>query len=192
MIATKALASAQEIKLRFQERSSDRHTDLTLRITELNKMVDFVTEKNETLQKRTAQFERDLEEKEKECTRLKSLLTNGKSRSNDDALFPAFDSHHVKKSDDFQPMDHNFPDFGPTDTMSTVSADMIHGSDTWGNEFDATSSISSAFSANSSFADGTRTEPSERRKMERDALRKYVRKRYLKSKTSSGRSTHSG
>jgi len=192
VIATKALASAQEIKLRFQERSSDRHTDLTLRITELNKMVDFVTEKNETLQKRTAQFERDLEEKEKECTRLKSLLTNGKSRSNDDALFPAFDSHHVKKSDDFPPMDHNFPDFGPTDTMSTVSADMIHGSDTWGNEFDATSSISSAFSANSSFADGTRTEPSERRKMERDALRKYVRKRYLKSKTSSGRSTHSG
>ena len=72
-----------------------------------------------------------------------------------------------------------------SDTMSTASADLGNPSG-WFADFGDSSTIDSTDHQGASFS-GILSEPGaggqSRRAIERDALRKYVRKRYLKSKT---------
>jgi hypothetical protein len=73
------------------------------------------------------------------------------------------------------------------ESMSTYTADLGEATKGWIQDFDSQSSHSGSAGMKESF-DGARSEPGanqSRRSMERDALRKYVRKRYMKHKTSS-------
>jgi len=195
MIATKALASAQELKARYKGKGGDRSAELLEKIQELNTNIDFLSKKNDSLERKTSRMERELKDKEKEVAELRSSLHERGLSKGEDKLDKFLDSN--KDRDSFHPLtDDGFPAFGsctssPTqagtsllmnDTMSTQSAE-LHGGSGWLHDFDSHSVYSSDDAA--SFA-GARTEPSEsksRRSIERDALRKYVRKRYMKSKT---------
>lgn len=191
LIATKALASAQDIKTRYRVRDGERQADLTQKVAELNSSLDFLSKKNDSLERKTTRMERELQEREIECSELRDKLhcvEKSKERPSETLDEKKTDKHG------FQSLKNGVPTFetcSPTqagslvlnDTMSTQSAE-LHGGSGWLHDFDSHSTDSEDDSA--SFT-GVRTEPSEsqsRRSIERDALRKYVRKRYMKSKGS--------
>ncbi|GAX10952.1 hypothetical protein FisN_2Lh482 [Fistulifera solaris] len=206
VIATKALASAQEIKSRVKDR--ENNSELSARIVELNKMVDFVTGKNEDLQKKIVLLEREIHDRKVECSALKEKLQiaefkqKGEKGSEEKPAKSRSNGFGFDR-DTFQPLEtsfdpHGFDTFAKFDdtastkleqieSMSTNSADFGHTND-WLNDFDG-SSIESGPSQSRPEA----IVSDERRSIERDALRKYIRKRYLKSKAmNSTQSNHNG
>jgi chromosome segregation ATPase len=183
LIATKALASAQEIKARYKGKGVDRNHELHDKMAELNSSVDYLSKKNESLERKTSQLERDLQEREEECAELRKQL---KKKSKLD------DFMDRGKNNGFHSLNNNgFPDFGtatsPTQAASTLvtATDSMSSSSGWLHDFESHSTDSGEDAA--SFA-GIRTEASSdaksRGSIERDALRKYVRKRYIKSSSS--------
>jgi chromosome segregation ATPase len=193
LIATKALASAQDAKARYKGKGQERQAELNDKISMLTTNVNLLTEKNEILQRQTSKVERKLQEKEAECAQLKERLRSLDNNAPEkrDKLDEFIERNRSPKiqnfGDGFATFDtesptHSDPSLEINDSMSTQSAD-LQGASGWLHDFDSQSIDSSEAT---SFA-GIRTEPSEsqsRRSIERDALRKYVRKRYLKSKTS--------
>ena len=196
LIATKALASAQEIKARYKEKGSGRHAELNDRVAELHSNLEFLSKKNDNLQRRTSKLEIELQDREMECSELKKQLRT--TNSNDDMNMndekeekDPLDDYMTRNAEKngFTMMDGDgFPSFDSSpssshevgETMSTQSADWLH-------TFDSASSDSGSGpeSAPGGMA-GMRNDAAPsfaRRNIERDALRKYVRKRYLKSKT---------
>lgn len=185
LIASKALASAQDMKARYRNKGGDP----AKKQAELQAEIDFLVGQNEELETKTADMEQDLLDKEKECNELKGKLRQFQGKPN------KLDGHLTKAKDDFSAFDDvGFPAFdadsptqpdslGFNDTMSTQSGDIQRSAGGWIHDFDSGST-----SSGGSPRDDARTEPSDlhsRRSVERDALRKYVRKRYLKTKVSS-------
>ena len=186
LIATKALASAQDLRTRYKERGSERNLELNDKVTELNKNLEFVTTKNDELQRRTSRLEEQLRAREAECSNLKSRINNQDSLSRRPPRIDRFISLSNSKppqgdsptgSDDFE----SLSDGASADYNDTGSADMA-SSPGWLHAFDS----GSTDSGDNGSSSGIKTEPADlsRRSIERDALRKYVRKRYLKSKGS--------
>jgi DNA repair exonuclease SbcCD ATPase subunit len=182
MIATKALASAQELKTRYRERGSDRQSELNGKVSELNQNLEFLTSKNDELQRRTSRLEEQLNAREAECSELKARL----GKQNVAARRPTKIEGNFISLSNQQPSQYLSPsgsdtgeslsDAASVEFNDAESTDMA-SSPAWLQNFDSGSTDS---------GDGVRTEPADlsRRSIERDALRKYVRKRYLKSKGS--------
>lgn len=74
IIATKALASAKDIQMRYKDKTEGRHSDLMGRMHEVSDSVDKLTAKNEQLQRKVTSLERDLRDRSLECKRLKDQL----------------------------------------------------------------------------------------------------------------------
>ena len=190
LIATKALASAQDMKARLKNKSDH---DLIQKVDELNTSIDYLTKKNETLERKTSRMERELQQKELECGELRNKLqrsaTKDKfnvSRRLDDKIHDDDGFHSINPN--FQTFDTSSPTtkassaFAMTDSISMGSGEHPASSAPgWLHDFDEDDSDESSAVSFS----GIHTAPSEaqsRRSIERDALRKYVRKRYMKSK----------
>ena len=214
LIATKALASAQEIKTRYKEkgvRDSDRNTEYKLMIDELNASIEFLTGKNDKLKARSNRLENELHEKNVECARLRDELKDSKENGGSssslgrgfeaDGFFPLEPQQQgvggrnsSGKMNDFMLMESGFrsspqdrQSLSPTslelprEALSTNSANL--GKPTsWLEDFD--NDKKSTFAGDVGVVkseNGGGVEKGSRRAVERDALRKYVRKRYLKS-----------
>jgi chromosome segregation ATPase len=216
LIATKALASAQEIKTRYKQRGnsgSDKYNDLQIKIDELNAEVEYLTGKTDNLRNKAHRLETELHEKNIQCAKFRDELreqetksTQGSSASpsQDTAGFMPVDGGEINgggklnefmsgreenlgSKSDFMLMESGFSfqenDINDTlvaeslmnESMSTRSADL--GSATkWLQDFEDGKSVFSE-------ASGAKTEPSPTkttRSTERDKVRSYVRKRYLK------------
>ena len=220
LIATKALASAQEMKSRYKEkggRDSAQNGDLKNKIEHLNGQLEVVLKKNESLQRRTAALEAELKRQansSKETVRgstgsvssnqnlhaatsgssLKGFHNGVTTDADGFALmdefgdtFPSFDDQLSTSSPTSQNTSHSNGQskHAPFDeTMSTYTADIGETTKGWIHDFDSMSSES----GNRDSFDEAKSEPGvsqSRRSIERDALRKYVRKRYMKHKGSS-------
>jgi chromosome segregation ATPase len=194
LIATKALASAQEMKSRMKGKSDDRQSELSQKVEELNTSIDFLTKKNESLERSTSRMERELQQRELECGELRNKL----NRKNTDKPSVMRKLDEKIDNDGFQSISadfHTFDTASPTtrassglmmnESMSMESGEPQVASG-WLHDFDSQSTDDSEDDSNVSFL-GIHTTPSDsqsRRSIERDALRKYVRKRYMKSKVS--------
>jgi len=109
MIATKALASAQEIKTHYRERGaieSDRQTDLQLKIDELTASIEYLTSKNDKLRHRISRIEMELHERNKECAKLKDDIREYETSSKHSS---SFNSALSTDKDGFIPL-ANLPD----------------------------------------------------------------------------------
>lgn len=184
LIATKALASAQEIKARYKGRERDEKTQ------ELQSVIDTLSQKNDDLQSKQTKLKRELDDRRKECATLKTALQKPTSEitSSGDTIEHTEEEFRFVK-DTLSPFQNNIGrsstdsfDLGSVsielnDTLSTQSAE-LNAASGWLHDFDSREPDEPASSS-------AQTEPSSssRRSIERDALRKYVRKRYLKSKT---------
>jgi chromosome segregation ATPase len=89
IVATKAIAQAQEIQNKYKEknsRESSSKADLESKIESLNVSLEFLASKNEDLQKKTARLEAEVREKSVDCStkgrkRLSTRLwSKGESR----------------------------------------------------------------------------------------------------------------
>lgn len=90
MIATKALASAQEIKARYKEkgvRESGRQTDLHLEIDELTASIEYLTGKNDKLRTKAKRLEMELHDKNKECAKLRDDVREYETKSTQSSSF---------------------------------------------------------------------------------------------------------
>jgi chromosome segregation ATPase len=194
LIATKALASAQDLKARCRSLESGRQADMSEKISELNSSVEYLTKTNEGLERKTSKMERVLQEREKECNELhEQLKRKEKVRSR---LSERLDE---KKLDDdgFQSIDGGFPTFetvtaSPTtrasslvlnDSMSSQSEE-AHGATGWLHDFSSQSNDSDDESASFAEVRSKASSTQSRKAIERDAMRKYVRSKYMKSKGS--------
>jgi len=206
MIATKAIASAQDLKRRFKEKGeSERNSnniELAKKVSDLNASLQSLTSKNDTLQRRTSRLEQQLRAREDECAHLKAKLQkpdNGMKTLDDPFLsaptFPMSDDGDEKRnspsSDGLDSVatgssSHSYESIndGGSAATSPVSSQVTSGSaGGWLQNFGSAESVDSVDNDNVSFS-GIRSDPTDksRRSIERDALRKYVRKRYLKSR----------
>lgn len=228
LIATKALASAQEMKSRYKEkggRDSAQNSELKNKIEHLSEQIEFLSKKNESLQRRTATLEAELQDRNitprdtvggssnsvahSVGNSVASSVGSGGSRkvrpaASGSSSMKGFHNGVSTDSDGFALMDEledTFPSFdsqSPTsqltsqskkqvpfdenETMSTYSADIGETTKGWIHDFDSESTSSSN---NRDSFDEAKSEPGvsqSRRSIERDALRKYVRKRYMKHK----------
>jgi chromosome segregation ATPase len=193
-IATKALATLQEMKSQFKKKDDDRLTKFSQKVDELNTNLDFLTKKNESLERKITRMEMEVQQRELECGELRNKL-QCKEKTKPSAMRNLDDK---VENDGFQSINPDFQTFdtcSPTtrassslvmnDTMSMESAEPPVASG-WLHDFDSHSTDDSEDESNISFT-GIHTAPSEsqsRRSIERNALRKYVRKRYMKSKAS--------
>lgn len=239
LIATKALASAQEIKNRYKEkgnRESSKQEDLHLRIDELNASVEYLTDKGDKLKKKTMRLEAELHHKNKECAKLRDDVREAETKSTQSSSFDsaerkgftsltegqaedregkmdAFLNRGIDPNDEpmknFELMETNFSVGGNEvgsggsaasgsrsggsggsslsdplgDSMLTTATD-FGISTKWLADFEDGKSI---FSSDNSSGDDSTTQTDStpkkgQRTAERDALRKYVRRRYLKRK----------
>ena len=216
IIATKALAQAQEIKAKYLEkgfRESDRHVELQIQIDELSASLDFLNEKNDKLRSKVVQLETELREKNMECIRLKDALRDAAGPQEKAPVISDFsalvDEHgflpldlsdtnspilKAGKMDEFMLMESGFSmvhsdessqsssTFMMDESMSTNTAN-LGGATHWLEDFHNNNNNNNTGSVCES-GDGVRSEPGAhgipRRSMERDSLRKYVRRRYLK------------
>jgi peptidoglycan hydrolase CwlO-like protein len=92
LIATKALASAQEIKSRYKERGyreSGKQTDLELKIDELNAEVEYLTGKTDDLRKKANRLEAELREKNMQCAKLRDELREQETKSTQSSTSPS-------------------------------------------------------------------------------------------------------
>jgi chromosome segregation ATPase len=189
LIATKALASAQEIKARYKDKGSGRHAELNERIAELHSNLEFLSNKNDNLQRRTSKLEVELHERQAECAELKSLLQRVQKPSDDEKKdHDPLDQFMTRSADKdgFALMNDGFPSFDSSPASSHEMNETMSTQSQWLHNFETASTASDASGSVAESTPEVRTEPSQpssRRTIERDALRKYVRKRYLKSKT---------
>ena len=192
LIATKALASAQDMKARLKNKGDN---ELVQKIDELNLNIDFLTKKNETLERKTSRMERELQHKELECGDLRNRLQRSATKDKlnisrkldeklDDDGFHSINPNFQTTFDTSSPTTKASSAFAMTDSISMGSGEPPVGSTAsgWLHDFDDEEEDDSDDAVSFS---GIHTAPSEatsRRSIERDALRKYVRKRYMKSK----------
>jgi hypothetical protein len=212
IIATKALAQAQEIKSKYMQkgfRESDRHAELQIQIDELSASLDFLNEKNDKLRSKTLRLETELRDKNMECIRLRDTLRDAahQEESHEEKSvrsdFSLVDEHgflpldlsetntqlKVGKMDEFMLMESGFSmvhsdepsqssSFMIDESMSTNTAN-LGGATRWLEDFNSDNAGSFSESG-----DGVRSGPGAhgipRRSIERNSLRKYVRRRYLK------------
>jgi chromosome segregation ATPase len=208
IIAAKAVQSAEDMQKRFKNRDRTQQSELMQRMDELSDNVDTLSRKNETLQRKIGMLERDLREKNLECRRLMDQLrhTDG-NHSFRDAPGPAIDDAHSAfetsgvRIQTGAPMDPEgyglgLEPFSPMESMSP-SAD-FGGENMFSKEVefpdfeqklsedistDAASRWSHDFESDNRSAgiDSVGSEPigRSRKSIERDALRKYVKQRYM-------------
>jgi chromosome segregation ATPase len=219
LIATKALASAQEIKSRYKvqgSRESDRHANLELKIDELSASVEYLTGKNDKLRNKTLRLEAELQKRNKECAKLRDDVREQETKSTQsssigppaEGFMPVDEgSRDLKqgKLNNFMLMETSQPEsqsefmmmetgFSIQENASSLSSDS--GGDAadanntadlgvatkWLHDFEDGKSVFSA-------EDSAKSEPSPpkgQQTAERDALRKYVRRRYLKRQKAAG------
>jgi chromosome segregation ATPase len=190
LIATKALASAQEMKARFEDRGSD--SGQASKLDELTSSLKYLSSKNDNLQRRTTLLEKELEDREVECSTLRTELTLlQKSRRSKKEIQDQSLSRHIGSEIDgasFAKFDDSPIISGDTaDTVSMKSTDTksaeLGSRSSWIHDFDEASTDSGQLDHSSMSEIQTEASQSDsRRSIERDALRKYVRKRYLRSK----------
>lgn len=221
IIATKALASAQEIKTRYKQRGyreSDKQTDLQLRIDELNAEVEYLTGKTDDLRKKSMRLEAELREKNIQCAKLRDELREQETKSTQSSSTPASadkegfmpvdggedtqsDTRGGKLNDfmnvreegvggsQFMLMESGFS-FQESDTVNTsnISDTLVHDSMSTqtADLGDATKWLHDFEDGKSIFSDGATSEPGPKssRSAERDKVRNFVRKRYLKRNSS--------
>ena len=217
LIATKALASAQEIKTRYKQRGyreSDKQTDLQLRIDELNAEVEYLTGKTDDLRKKSLRLEAELREKNIQCAKLRDELREQETKSTQSSSTPSstdkegfmpVDGGEDSKSDtrggklndfmnvheegvgasQFMLMESGFS-FQESDTVNTsnISDNLVHDSMSTqtADLGDATKWLQDFEDGKSIFSDAATSEPGPKssRSAERDRVRNFVRKRYLK------------
>jgi chromosome segregation ATPase len=240
IIATKAIAQAQEIQNKYKEknsRESSSKADLESKIESLNVSLEFLASKNEDLQKKTARLEAEVREKSVQIARLKeergsprdygpkenqgytdnqsfaspsteSNSSNGSRRlgasssrrsrssptksrrksrngfaeldSSGNAIFSPFDGDSSDSLSSASRLDKHVAAQSSKDesplTSKSLGGDFQHSTE-WVSDFEVD------FDSNSDLNEA-RSEPGyeqvARQAIERDALRKYVRKRYLK------------
>lgn len=194
MIASKALSSAQEIKARYKDRNpASGNDELENQVASLTSALGQAKKSNGSLQRKLARLEEELTRREGEYSELKEQLERSgnapktgkidqfvaKSKPSESPLSRQLESASTAVStlsDGTQAFELASQSIGVTETMSDVGA----SSDPWGMQQVSSGSTDSSDSI--SFA-GVRTEPGDRRALERDALRKYVRKRYMSVKS---------
>ena len=234
IIATKAIAQAQEIQNKYKEKnsreSSSKVADLESKIESLNVSLEFLASKNEDLQKKNARLESELREKSLQMSRVKeghgSPGDYGPKENQgfvENASFssPSTDSNasmsrrpnsttrrsrsspiksrrksrngfsELDNTDAFSPFDET-----PEHTISKLDQHVAaqstkreapghvtsHSVGEFGQPSEWVADFEVDFDNSSDFHDA-RSEPGvarTRQSIERDALRKYVRKRYLK------------
>ena len=191
-------------------RESDRHVEFRIQIDELSTSVEFLNDKNDKMRCKTLRLETELREKNLECIRLRDALRNDSQKNDPDddpivSNYGLVDQHgflpldlketrkpsKIGKMDEFMLMESGFSmsqsdepsqdsSFMINESMSTNTAD-LRGATEWLHDFN--SDNASGFGES---VDGVRSEPGAqgiaRRSVERDTLRKYVRRRYLKQK----------
>jgi len=219
LIATKALASAQDMKNRFKEKGghySAKNNELKNKVEHLNEQIEFLSKKNENLQRRISQLEGELQYIPKDKIRssgssvssntqqIQSLnsatssmkgLHNGVSvDENGFALmdeisdtFPCWDDPTISPTSLSTDQSKNSGKQAPFDETEINSVSNSTHTTGWLHEF---GDSDSAASSNHNSFEEARSEPGmsqSRRSLERDALRKYVRKKYLKSQATSSR-----
>jgi chromosome segregation ATPase len=193
VIATKAIAQSQELQAKYKqrgERDSDRKADLAMQIDSLNVSLEFLTSKNEELQSNVTRLEEELYDKTLECKMLASGSTSPRDYGPTDKSRKLAVTDKEKKDSPRQSSlqrklsQNGFTEFSPFDDRESESHKHGHDSsksvdvgqtNEWFADFDDSDS-------RSDFHD-VRSEPGinkSRQSIERDALRKYVRKRYLK------------
>lgn len=212
IIATKALASAQEIKVKYMQkgaRVSDRHAELQIQIDELNTSVEFLQDKNVKMQRKTLKLEAELRDRNLECIQLRDVLhgisrQEGPSRAIETDYGPV-DQHgflplsitesnspnQIGKMDEFMLMESGFsmtePDEPSQDSSFMINESMSTNTANLGGAtqwlHDFNSDLASNFGES---VDGVRSEPGTGGAVPpsigRDSLRKYVRRRYMKQK----------
>mmetsp|Transcript_30634 Transcript_30634/g.43475 ORF Transcript_30634/g.43475 Transcript_30634/m.43475 type:complete len:484 (+) Transcript_30634:113-1564(+) len=215
LIATKALASAQEIKTRYKNKGYDMQAGYKSKVEELTASVDYLTSKNDKLRKQQSRLESELREKNREVVRLRdqmrdqTFLPRGTfASSQSDGFLPMKDTVNGFISLDSQMestdkqkkrgkmnefmllengfagssfhMDQQSMSSGSSqdlinDTMSTKTAELGEATK-WLQDVESNSDVSSTHEIKSEPGTGR----TNSRSAERDQLRKYVRKRYIK------------
>eukprot|EP00547_Thalassionema_nitzschioides_P005771 CAMPEP_0194218736 /NCGR_PEP_ID=MMETSP0156-20130528/24481_1 /TAXON_ID=33649 /ORGANISM="Thalassionema nitzschioides, Strain L26-B" /LENGTH=1350 /DNA_ID=CAMNT_0038948201 /DNA_START=8 /DNA_END=4060 /DNA_ORIENTATION=+ len=200
MIATKALASAQEIKARYKEKGaleSSRQTDLQLEIDELTASIEYLTGKNDKLRTKSKRLEMELHGKNKECAKLRDDVRDYETKSTQGS---SFNSSISTDKDGFMPLGkfQNEPDgmmtamtenaFSISDEQSNSSSsnpvmdsslnktEYIGEATKWLQDFEDSKS---AFSNEDSTINSCQE---NKRSAARDSVRKRSRKRYSKLK----------
>jgi hypothetical protein len=188
---------------------SDLKDQYREQIDELNESLVYVTEKHDLLKQKTQRLEADLRNKAMECARLKDLLNDAAAQgatrdppsSKSSQGFLPMDngnaSNGTKKGiqlmeKGFEPFEEDSQSASQADSsamidtsMSTATADLGEATK-WLADFDTNDDDCKKQPNNEGFeplGDDAQSEPGlsqSRRSIERDALRKYVRKRYLK------------
>jgi chromosome segregation ATPase len=195
VIATKAIAQSHELQSKYKqrdERDMDRKADLALQIDSLHVSLEFLTSKNEELQSIVTRLKEELQDKTLEC----KMLASGSTSPRDYGLMDRSRKLSVaeretkasplqrKLSREEKNRQNGITKFSPFDEtesesympghVSSHSVDIVQTNE-WFANFDE--------SDNRSVFHDVRSEPGinkSRQSIERDALRKYVRKRYLK------------
>ena len=228
IIATKAIAQAQEFQNKYKVRNSRESAskaDLETKIESLNVSLEFLAAKNEDLQKKTSRLESELREKEIESARLKDAFEpRGQNSPGDygpkenlgfaenEAFSPSPDSENKSSSSSrrsrsspikskrkprngFAQLDNAFSPFEEVQEsnkleqlVSAYSAkrESLHASSRsvgdFGQPVGWVADFEGDFDSKSDFHDARSDSgiARSRQSIERDALRKYVRKRYLK------------
>ena len=219
LIATKALASAQEIKNRYKQRGyreSDKQTDLQMRIDELNAEVEYLKGKTDDLRKKSMRLEAELREKNIQCAKFRDELREQETKSTQSSSTPSSTDKdgflpvdggenprsgklnefmHVREervgANEFMLMESGLS-FQESDTINTsaVSDNLVNDSmSTRSADLgDATKWLQDFEDGKSIFSEGATSEqlPKSSRSAERDKVRNYVRKRYLKRNVDRG------
>jgi mediator of RNA polymerase II transcription subunit 21 len=203
LIATRALSQAQEIKTKYRERGAN--SELEKDVFDLNSQVDQLKKKNESLQSKLSRLEEELTRREGECSELHDQIrrvdinsaSGGKmdlfvtkmKRNFDSAIietastaastaFSATSGNYSALSSDKPTMHESPSPSSGNAAVSTQSAELAVA-DSWIDAFDSESVDSSEYPV--SFSE-IRGESIDKSSIERDALRKYVRKRYMNSR----------
>ncbi|GKY92175.1 hypothetical protein MPSEU_000188800 [Mayamaea pseudoterrestris] len=196
MFTSKALSSAQEIKAKYKDRSASsdngRHAELEDQVASLTAALGQMKKNNYSLQRKLARLEEELTQKEGEYSELKVRMgSSTKSQTGDEADRYVAKSHPGEPpactiiesastaastmSGGTQALDSPSRSLAFTESMSDV------GADPWGMQ--PFSNSSSDSSDNSTSFAGVRAELGEKKSTERNALRKYVRNRYMNAKS---------
>ena len=199
IIATKAIAQSHEIQAKYKERGerdSVGKANLVMQIDSLNASLNFLTAKNEELQKTVTRLEDELHDKTLEY----KMLRNGSSPRDYGPTNKSRNVAAAEKETNDSPLQlsplqrklnreakknkNEISEFSPFDNVESESNKRGHASSK-SVDLDQTSQWFADFDDSDSRSDfhDVSSEPGinkSRQSIERDALRKYVRKRYLK------------
>jgi chromosome segregation ATPase len=205
LIATKALASAQNIKQKYKHRGyveSDKQADLQLKVDELIAEVEYLTQKSNEWRLKSTRLETELQKRNVQFSQMREELREQETKSTHSSSTPSLDKDGFlavdgansiggKENDSIDakilkknfvlmetgtPRYHNgtiSQESSPSSTSRSENMDDLGSACKWLQDFDDGKII---------FGEGTESDVSPRsnRSVEREKVRNYVRKRFLK------------